>query len=175
MNMLNKDAFVMTLLLIVAIVIFSTIIYPRIRAEGFDGEESAENVAENTKEGNEPEMEATSDIIMDGPGFEKSEVEGVSEVIDTIPSNYYFLDDGANGEMSIQHNLYSPSCCSAQYPTPHRQKLNPYVCANKDKFITGGGNYFGNSTFGEGSGCLCMTKEQGRFLLNRGGNGREWF
>jgi hypothetical protein len=111
--------------------------------------------------------------IIDGPGFEKGEVEGVNQnTLSTIPSNYYFLDDGAGGEMSIQHNLCSKSCCAEQWPTPFKQKYDPYVCQNADKFVPS--NIFCNNTF-QDAGCLCLNKKQSLFLYNRGGNGREWF
>jgi hypothetical protein len=84
----------------------------------------------------------------------------------------YRLDDGAGGRMSIQHNLYSKSCCSNQWSTPFKQKSDPYVCNNKSDFVPS--NYYGNTSF-QDSGCLCQTKEQAEFLYNRGGNGREWF
>lgn len=119
-----------------------------------------------------PFVDVTTGTIMDGPGFERGPVEGSAEVPDQIPSNYYFLDDGAGGEMSIQHNLCSKSCCSAQWPTPFKQKYDPYVCGNKDNFIPS--NIMCNNTFND-SGCLCLSKKQGQFLYNRGGNGREWF
>ena len=68
---------------------------------------------------NMPYVDSKTGTLIDGPGFEKQEVDDVyREPSSTIPSNYYFLDDGAGGEMSIQHNLCSRSCCSEQWPTP---------------------------------------------------------
>ena len=122
---------------------------------------------------NGPFVDSKTGALIDGPGFEKGEIDDVHQERSTgIPSNYYFLDDGAGGEMSIQHNLCSPSCCSEQWPTPHKQKYDPYVCQNKDKFIPS--NIMCNNSF-QNSGCLCLSKKQGQFLYNRGGNGREWF
>lgn len=130
---------------------------------------------------NGPFVDVKTGSIMDGPGWEnggfedkeKNETEGVpSNLPPGIPSNYYFLDDGAGGEMSIQHNLCSKSCCSDQYPTPFKQKYDPYVCNNKSKFVPN--NYYCNNSF-QDSGCLCLTKQQSKFISNRGGNGSEWF
>lgn len=120
-----------------------------------------------------PHVDPKTGIVMDGPGFEKGEIEGTyMEGPSAVPSNYYFLDDGAGGEFSIQHNLCSKSCCSEQWPTPFRQKYDPYVCQNKDKFVPS--RIFCNNTF-QDSGCLCLSKKQAQFMYNRGGNGREWF
>jgi len=122
---------------------------------------------------NQPYVDAKTGSLLDGPGFEQGHVDGVSqEVLQNIPSNYYFLDDGASGEMSVQHNLCSKSCCSEQWPTPFKQKSDPFVCSNKDKFTPS--RMFCNNSF-QDSGCLCLTKSQSLFLNNRGGNGREFF
>lgn len=140
-------------------------------------EEVTSNMAKLGEPGNldqiPPSVDPKTGIIMDGPGFEKSDIEGAYiEGPSGVPSNYYFLDDGAGGEMSIQHNLCSKSCCGEQYPTPHKMKHDPYVCANKDKFVPS--RIFCNNTF-QDSGCLCLSRKQAQFLYNRGGNGREWF
>lgn len=139
--------------------------------------ETQENISPEQEEGNMvkdmPYVDPKAGTTLDGPGFEKGEVEdSYQESPNGIPSNYYFLDDGADGEMSIQHNLCSKSCCGAQYPTPHKLKHDPYVCQNKDKFTPS--NIYCNNSFND-SGCLCLSKKQASFLYNRGGNGREWF
>ena len=91
-------------------------------------------------------VDAKTGAVMDGPGFENGPIEGVTQdSLMNIPSNYYFLDDGADGEMSIQHNLCSKSCCSEQWPTPFKQKYDPYVCGNKDQFVPS--KIFCNNTF----------------------------
>lgn len=115
--------------------------------------------------------------LMDGPGYAEAEWDkrGPSgDVYTRIPSNYYFLDDGADGEMSIQHNLCSKSCCSESWPTPHKLSsgADPYVCKNKNKFVPS--RIMCNNSF-QDSSCLCLTKKQASFLYRRGGNGREWF
>ena len=111
--------------------------------------------------------------IISGPGFEKGEVDGIDQhVFSKIPQDYYFLDDGADRKYSITSNLFSKSCCSAQWPTGIHQKFDPYVCNNKDQYV--GSNIMGNSTFSD-AGCACLNKNQALFLYNRGGNGREFF
>jgi len=122
---------------------------------------------------NLPFVDPKTGTLIDGPGYEQGEIEGITQdAFSKIPSNYYFLDDGADGEMSIQHNLCSKSCCSEQWPTPFKQKYDPYVCGNKDKFVPS--NIFCNNTF-QDSGCLCLSKDQSRFLMDRGTNGNELF
>ncbi len=117
---------------------------------------------------NVPFVDATTGTLISGPGFEKG------RMLDTygspgtdIPSNYYFLDDGAGGEMSIQHNLCSKSCCVDQWPTPWKQKVDPYVCSARKRGELVGSNYFCSNTF-QDAGCLCLSKKQGQFLYNRG-------
>ena len=85
----------------------------------------------------------------------------------SVPPSYYLLDDGAEGTMSIQHNLCSKSCCGVQYPPPFNVSKDPYVEANKDKFVPN--KYYCNNSF-QDSGCLCMTKDQSQFFQTRGGN-----
>ena len=119
---------------------------------------------------NQPHIDPQTGILMDGPGFARDRFVRSRRASRLIPPNYYFIDDGANGEMSIQHNLCSKSCCSEQWPTPFKQKYDPFVCKNKDQFIPS--NIFCNNSF-QDSGCLCLNKKQAQFLYNRGGNGRE--
>lgn len=121
---------------------------------------------------NQPHVDPQTGILMDGPGFSRDRYTRSKRARRLIPPNYYFIDDGANGEMSIQHNLCSKSCCSEQWPTPFKQKYDPFVCKNKDKFIPS--NIFCNNSF-QDSGCLCLNKKQAQFMYNRGGNGRESF
>jgi len=137
---------------------------------------SAEMKSAETKSEVEPRIpyvNPETGTLMDGPGFERPlPDDAAAERSSVIPSNYYFLDDGANGEFSVQHNMCSKSCCSEQWPTPFKQKYDPYVCNNKDKFVPS--NIFCNNSF-QDSGCLCLSKKQASFMYNRGGNGREWF
>ena len=116
---------------------------------------------------------------MEVPDIQKTDVPILSpeniipaENSDYSPDHLYFLDDGAEGRMSIHHNLCSKSCCSEQYPLPFKLPEDPYVMANKDKFVPS--NYFCSNN-AQDSGCLCLSKEQDDFLYDRGGNGRESF
>lgn len=139
--------------------------------EGFE-EEALPSIKSTNNMNTSSLAEATGSLI-DGPGFEASDIEGAQESsVYTVQPNYYFIDDGANGEMSVQHNMCSKSCCSEQWPTPFKAKHDPYVCQNKGQFVPT--QMMCNNTFGD-SGCMCVTKKQADFLANRGGNGREWF
>lgn len=194
-NLLNKQNLINLLVTILVLVFLVYLVYPITKvifsgsqpAPVMEAEGEAEGEAETEKFNSEvmseekagtlpaeaPHVNSQAGTIIDGPGFEKGEVDDTYQEVSTgIPSNYYFLDDGAGGEMSIQHNLCSKSCCSEQWPTPHLNKYDPYVCQNSEKFVPS--RIFCNNSF-QDSGCLCLSRKQAQFLYNRGGNGREWF
>lgn len=111
--------------------------------------------------------------LADGPGYEVGPMDEANQsAFANIPSNYYFLDDGAGGEMSVINNLCSKSCCSEQWPLSFKMKHDPYVCQNKDKFVPS--NMFCNNSF-QDAGCLCLGRNQSKFLMTRGNNGVEFF
>ncbi|QKF93880.1 hypothetical protein QKU48_gp0422 [Fadolivirus algeromassiliense] len=117
---------------------------PEAKTEGFTSEEDL--AADKDTDKNLPNVNPKTGSLIDGPGFERGDVEGVTqEVMSMIPSNYYFLDDGNAQNDTVVHNLCSKSCCSAQWPTPFKQKYDPYVCANKDQFVPS--NIFCNNSF----------------------------
>lgn len=128
-----------------------------------------------------PFVNAQTGTLLDGPGFESAaglgtgdaNISGAAEIPTTIPSDYYFLDDGANGEMRVENNLFSPSCCGAQWPVPGVKT------GVADGALCGNGPFVPNRMFGQNSysnsGCLCLSQKQATHLYNRGGNGREWF
>lgn len=166
MMRVNPECINSVILTVVGLFLFFTCVYPKLQ----DVNESFEATMASKTEG--PLMNQDKGFVMDGVGLKLPATPRPREPLDKIPENYYFLDDGANGRMSIQHNLCSPSCCSEQYPTPFKMKYDPYVCQNKDKFIPS--QIMCNNAF-QDSGCLCLTKDQAQFMYNRGGNGREWF
>lgn len=185
----KKNLFIFLIVVLIIIVFFwilSSFMFRqasiKIATENFSGEQvqteqqiPIKNApAEEKVDQNNPYINPKTGILVDGPGYETGPVVGTSEhdAFATIPSNYYFLDDGAGGEMSIQHNLCSKSCCSAQWPTPFKMDYDPYVCQNADKFVPS--DMMCNNTF-QDAGCLCLTKQQAEFLYRRGGNGLEWF
>lgn len=180
-NIKSNEEMSAVILVVVAVIVFCWIIVPMIKPKTIDTFEGGVESDTNEHVENDlsdygkglPFVHPQSGTILDGPGFEKYDIEGAYQASATaIPSNYYFLDDGANGELSIQHNLCSKSCCSEQWPTPFKQKYDPYVCANKDKFVPT--NITCNNSF-QDSGCLCLTKSQAQSLYNRAGNGPSWF
>ncbi len=78
-----------------------------------------------------------------------------------------FLDDGDDGTLGLQSSLCSPACCYQQYPLPFKQKVDPEILKNIDKYVPT--SYTCRNTT-QGSGCLCMTEKQQDYLHSRGGN-----
>ena len=85
----------------------------------------------------------------------------------STPIDSHLLNDGMDGTFLLHNNLCSKSCCSEQYPVPFKLQYDKYVCQNKNEFVPS--NYICNNSM-QDSGCLCLTKKQGNFLYNRGGN-----
>ena len=77
------------------------------------------------------------------------------------------LDDGAGGNMGLHYNMCSPSCCSAQYPTPHKLAKDPLVCGREGEFVP---SSLTCQNSWQNSGCVCLTKKQASNLSYRGGN-----
>ncbi len=114
---------------------------------------------------NPPYHNPDTRTIMAGSGFIPQ-----PDIMPASGNNYGLvddLDDGEGGNMGMHYNLCSPSCCSAQYPTPHKLAKDPLVCGREDEFLPT--NYFCNNAW-QNSGCLCASKKQVNFLSNRGGN-----
>lgn len=81
------------------------------------------------------------------------------------PSNYYLLDDGANGELVFDYNTCSKACCNTNvWPVPFYlpEEDNPIV---KDSVPT---NMFCTNSIS--NGCLCATPKQINHIQTRGGN-----
>lgn len=158
------------IVVIVAVMVFFLFVYPQVNnnKENFSAEEKASMLVNNSEQLNASLEEL--DLQHDGSNNNiPVSIEGPSgEKLEKLPENYYFLDDGSGGKMSIQHNLCSKSCCSEQYPTPFKLKYDGNVCANKNKYVPS--QIMCNNAY-QDSGCLCMTKDQAKFLNNRGGNG----
>jgi hypothetical protein len=114
---------------------------------------------------NPPHHNPDTRTIMAGSGFIPQK--------DHIPAwgnNYGLvddLDDGEGGNMGMHYNLCSPSCCSSQYPTPHKLAKDPLICGREDEFLPS--NYMCNNAW-QSSGCACIPKKQGKFLYDRGNN-----
>ncbi|ARF09863.1 hypothetical protein Indivirus_4_35 [Indivirus ILV1] len=173
-------AIVVAAVVVVVIVVVVVVLLLRSRkSEGFDGKSAVLEVATPATTvapvaPQDSKVGVTVGSLVDGPGSENGPSPVLSRIYSDIPDSYYFLDDGANGEMSVQNNLCSKSCCSAQWPTPFKQKSDPYVCdgLKNGKYVPS--RMMCSNTF-QDAGCLCLTKDQGQFLYNRGRNGSEWF
>ncbi len=114
---------------------------------------------------NPPYRNLDTRSIMAGSGFIPPK-----DLIPAWGNNYGLaddLDDGASGNMGLNYNLCSPSCCSAQYPTPHKLAKDPLVCGREDEFVPS--NMTCQNSWQNGS-CLCLTKPQAAFISARGGN-----
>ena len=94
---------------------------------------------------------------------------GIAEDMDSVPASICLIDNNNKlRELDVSNNMCSVSCCGGtQYPTPFSVDYSPYICDNKDKFVSS--NYMCNDKFNN-AGCLCLTKEQNNFLRSRGGN-----
>ncbi len=69
--------------------------------------------------------------------------------------------------MKLDKNICSSQCCKqTQWPVPHDAKTGPIPKDQLDNYI--GTNFSCN--FGNGSGCLCVAKDDFNYLANRGGN-----
>jgi len=170
------------LVIVLAYITFFWVIYPRMtpqstpETENFAEESKVQNVENNkvSPETQAPPASPASPAMnpMDNMDITMAPISDDISGVDEVPDNYYLLDDGANGMMSIRNNLCSPSCCSDQYPTSFKLRPDENVCASKGNFVPS--SYMCNNSY-QDSGCLCMTKEQSNFLSTRGGNGGELF
>ena len=85
-----------------------------------------------------------------------------------------YLDNVISGESEptnmddygLVNDQCSSSCCSDQYPLPFRVQ-DDLQFANKDDFVP---NSYTCNNGSQNSGCLCMTKDQAKFLDSRGNN-----
>ncbi len=145
-------------------------VYKWLIAEKFTSEEKLEVTPELNMKAEElpvavPAVNQDTQSIMAGSGFIAPK-----EIAPAWGSNYGMvdgLDDGAGGNMGFHYNLCSPSCCSDQYPTPHKLPLDEVVCGQKGEFVPT--NLQCNNAWNN-SGCLCVKKSQFEHLVNRGGN-----
>ena len=136
--------------------------------------ENMENVEENNKGvkngGKCAYVDASTGAIVDGPSFEGGDIDKPSWYSGDLDPSMYFLDDGADGEFSIQNNMCSKSCCSNSWPSISvTRKDDPYVCAMKEKGELMPSNLTCNNAY-QDTGCLCLNKKQYQFLSNRGTN-----
>ena len=106
--------------------------------------------------------------IQTGPGWIDYQIpEQPVPVSADVPENYYMLNDGSNGELMLHNNVFSPSCCSAQYPLPFSLSVDQNLVAVADQLVPS--SYTGNSMFSD-SGCACMSARQRHHIVTHGGN-----
>jgi len=112
--------------------------------------------------------DAGSGTIMSGPEYIPSQyLSPWYQAYTGNTKNSYLLDDGEGGSAGLHFNMCSKSCCSDQYPLPFKMPVDSAVCENKGEFVPT--NYSCNNAW-QDSGCVCMTKNQSKFLGGRGGN-----
>jgi hypothetical protein len=77
------------------------------------------------------------------------------------------VDDGKQGDLGLNFNFCSKSCCTPQWAPPFTMPDDELVKNSKNKYVNT--SYSCNNAW-QDSGCLCMTKDQGNFIGSRGGN-----
>ena len=174
----TKNMTLNSLLIVVLAVVVVYVLYRCFWAEGFA---VSKNIVQDTSlpvvmpnELNEtqrdivinpPHFNPDTRTIMAGSGFIPQK-----DVMPPWGGNYGLaddLDDGEGGNMGLHYNLCSPSCCSSQYPTPHKLQKDPLVCGREDEFVS---SPLTCQNGWQNSGCVCLKKGQHAFLANRGNN-----
>ena len=111
---------------------------------------------------NMPTQTVAQNQVMPQEEVLPTEITNRAMPIKQAASDYYLLDDGDNGNLSIINNKCSKSCCNQiDWPTPFENKgtIDPgYVPTNM---------FCSNSVE---NGCLCATPKQLLNLQTRGGN-----
>lgn len=93
-----------------------------------------------------------------------------TQPITQAQSDYYLLDDGANGNLKFDYNRCSKSCCATNvWPVPFYSPDEETI-SGKDYIPT---NMFCSNSIS--NGCLCATPAQITNLRTRGGNSPYFF
>lgn len=166
MNFL-QDKTIQTIIIVAIVIIVIYFLFLKKNKEGFEQPGiPLERVMSDENIVIPPTYIQSDGTIMSGPDF------GIPNEI--IPSwgisdriNIGETGDNFDNDLGLSTALCSPSCCSQQYPTPFPLEPDRFVCGNKDEFVPN--NYVCNNSW-QNSGCLCMTKDQAKWLGNRGGN-----
>ena len=77
------------------------------------------------------------------------------------------LDDGKMGNLGLNFNMCSKSCCSEQPTLPFKMMPDDFVLQSGEKYVSSNINC---SNAWQDSGCVCLTKNQALFLNRRGNN-----
>lgn len=116
--------------------------------------------------------DSVSSTIMDGPKLNKSEVLSPWYQAYGVPEkDNYLIDLGCEnqdcGSFRFARSNSSGACGSPQYPVPFKLRVDPSICANKDKYLPN--PYMGDNSW-DSVGQSCQTKENLDALAGRGGN-----
>lgn len=165
---------------VVAVIIVVAILIMRKKSSPVIEHENLTNVPQNTApahaiDGKQEDIpikpaifDAGSGAIMSGSEFAPSQfMSPWYQAYTGDMKNHYLLDDGAGGNLGLQFNKCSKSCCSEQYPLPFKMPVDSDVCDSKSEFVPN--NYTCNNAW-QDTGCVCMTKDQANFIGSRGGN-----
>ena len=163
-----------SLLLLIAVLVIGYLAYKRY--EGFANEKKRLRVDFATGRVATPhELDMAAQDIVINPPYRNLDTRSIMASSGfagaPLKAPFGLSDDlmGRDSDLTYKYSVTDPSCCSAQYPTPHKLKSNPFVCDAVSKGELVPTSYFGNSSFTP-AGCVCQTKEQAGFLFNRGGN-----
>ena len=105
--------------------------------------------------------------VEESPEWTEETVDGGERMVPAdVPRDYYMLDGGDNHE-SLVNAMCSPLCCSAQYPTPFHQTIDPELAAIADQLVPS--SYTCRNPV-QGAGCACMIEPTRSSLENRAGN-----
>ncbi len=103
-----------------------------------------------------------------------SEKKAIFSSTDYIPykitpawSNQINKIDDDNDSVSNMFNLCSPSCCTQQYPIPHKLDSDPLIAGKENTFVPSTMTCR-NSV--QNAGCMCVNKDEMNLLSTRGGN-----
>lgn len=84
----------------------------------------------------------------------------VTEGMAPIKDTYFLLSP----EDDFQNNICSPKCCSRQWGSPHIEHSNQKLPSDLVP------SRMTCNSYGQSSGCMCISKKQASFLYSRGGN-----
>lgn len=164
------------IIIFIVFVVTTFVIYMNLKREGFASVDNkvAERVEYIPNQLNpfippvvtDVRFDKVSGVLTAGAGFDPSAKKPwmESNPQKAIGKDYMLLD---TPNLDFSQNRCSKSCCTAQWDHPVDLKPDDELLRNRGNYVPSG--FFCNS-FIDDSGCLCLTKEQAKYLQTRGGN-----